>query len=145
MTTTHNYPRNGIWRIIPSAMLSELFARSGFDFQILDCEHGNYDYETLLTDILACEANDSVPYIRVSGTDKVEVQRCLDIGARGLVFPQLQGYEDFLAAAAMMDYAPVGSRGFNPFVRAGNYGISGGTKASPALRAWRRKVEYTPA
>jgi|GEM_PF-1284928 2,4-dihydroxyhept-2-ene-1,7-dioic acid aldolase len=125
-------PLHGIWRIIPSPMLTEVLAQGGLDFQILDCEHGAYDYATLLPDILACERHDCAPFIRVSGHDKVEVQRCLDLGARGLVFPQLTGPGDFARAAAMMDYAPAGTRGFNPFVRAGRYGAS----SPPAPRAW---------
>jgi len=122
-------------------MLSELLAQSGLDFQILDCEHGAYDYATLLPDILACERHGCAPVVRVSGTDKIEVQRCLDLGAHGLVFPQLNGAEDIERAAAMMDYAPVGTRGFNPFVRAGGYGVrnpqvtSAGATAAPA-RPW---------
>ena len=128
-------PLHGIWRIVPSPMLTELLAQSGLDFQILDCEHGGYDFATLLPDILACERHDCAPFVRVSGTDKIEVQRCLDLGARGLVFPQLAQPEDFARAGAMMDYAPTGTRGFNPFVRAGNYGTPAQSSATPG-RAW---------
>jgi 2-keto-3-deoxy-L-rhamnonate aldolase RhmA len=116
-------PLHGIWRIVPSPMLSEILAQSGLDFQILDCEHGAYDYATLLPDILACERHGCAPVVRVSGTDKIEVQRCLDLGAHGLVFPQLGRADDFARAGAMMDYGPSGTRGFNPFVRAGHYGL----------------------
>ncbi len=73
-------------------MLTEILAQCGFDFQILDCEHGGYDYATLLPDILACERQGCAPLVRVSGTDPVEVQRCLDLGfaIRDLIegFPQ---------------------------------------------------------
>lgn len=131
--TASSAPLHGIWRIMPSPMLTETLAQGGLDFQILDCEHGAYDFATLLPDILACERHACAPFIRVSGTDKVEVQRCLDLGARGIVFPQLTGPAEFARAAAMMDYAPVGTRGFNPFVRAGNYGTP---PASPPSRAW---------
>ena len=113
-------------------MLTETLAQGGLDFQILDCEHGAYDFATLLPDILACERHACAPFIRVSGTDKIEVQRCLDLGARGLVFPQLTGPAEFARAAAMMDYGPAGTRGFNPFVRAGNYG----TPSAKSSRAW---------
>lgn len=129
---TLSAPLHGLWRIVPSPMLTELLAQSGLDFQILDCEHGAYDYATLLPDMLACERHGCAPLVRVSGTDKIEVQRCLDLGARGLVFPQLNGAEDVTTAAAMMDYAPVGTRGFNPFVRAGNFGAP----ALPGSRPW---------
>jgi 4-hydroxy-2-oxoheptanedioate aldolase len=124
-------PLHGIWRIIPSPACTEILAQSGLDFQIFDCEHGAYDYQTLLADIIACEANHCVPWVRVSGTDKVEVQRCLDLGARAVVFPQLATYADFAAAAAMMDHAPAGTRGFNPFVRAYGYGTP-----VTAVRPW---------
>lgn len=114
--------RHGIWRVLPSIPVSEILARSGFDFQILDREHGGYDYGTLLGDILACERHGCAPWVRVSGADGVEVQRCLDLGARGIVFPQLADPAAFRRAAAMMDHAPGGTRGYNPFVRAYGYG-----------------------
>ncbi|MDO8538820.1 MAG: aldolase/citrate lyase family protein [Opitutaceae bacterium] len=126
---------HGIWRIIPSPMVTEVFAQAGFGFQILDCEHGAYDFATLLPDILACERHGCAPCIRVSGTNKIEVQRCLDLGARGLVFPQLATLEDFERAGAMMDYAPAGTRGYNPFVRAMGFG-SATTTAAGAARPW---------
>lgn len=132
---TNATPLHGLWRIIPSPMLTEIFAQSGLHFQILDCEHGAYDYATLLPDILACERHGCAPFVRVSGTNKIEVQRCLDLGARGLVFPQLNTVADFAAAAAMMDYAPAGTRGYNPFVRAGEYGIRG-SDAPAVARPW---------
>jgi 2-keto-3-deoxy-L-rhamnonate aldolase RhmA len=115
---------HGIWRTIPSPALTEIFAQSGLDFQIFDFEHGSYDYQTLLSDVLACELHACAPWVRVSGTNKVEVQRSLDLGARALVFPQLANYDDFAKAAAMMDHPPAGTRGFNPFIRAYGYGAS---------------------
>jgi 4-hydroxy-2-oxoheptanedioate aldolase len=107
---------------MPSPFLTEIISRSGFDFQILDCEHGSYDYDSLYKDILACELHKCSPIIRVKGLDKVEVQRCLDLGADGIVFPQLSSYGDFEKAADLMKYAPRGTRGFNPFVRSAGFG-----------------------
>jgi len=115
-------PLNGIWRVIPSSQVTEVLAAAGLQFQIFDREHGAYDYESLLADITACQLARCSPFVRVRGTDGVEVQRCLDLGAEALVFPQLTTVEDFQRAAAMMDHAPVGTRGFNPFVRGHGYG-----------------------
>lgn len=144
MSTLTAVPLHGIWRVMPSPMLTEIFSRGGMQFQILDCEHGAYDYQTLLPDILACERYGCVPLVRVSGTDKVEVQRCLDLGARGIVFPQLATPEDFSRSAAMMDYAPAGSRGFNPFVRAGGYGFPS-ADAVARSRPWFMPIVETLA
>jgi 4-hydroxy-2-oxoheptanedioate aldolase len=117
-----NSINHGIWRVMPSPYLSEIIGIAGFDFQILDCEHGVYDYDSLYKDILACELHNCSPVIRVSGINKVEVQRCLDLGAHGIVFPQLKNFYDFETAIAQMQYAPSGNRGFNPFVRANGFG-----------------------
>lgn len=113
---------HGIWRIMPSMTLTEIIGQSNFNFQILDCEHGAYDFQTLEQDIRICHLQNCKAYVRVSGLDKVEVQRCLDLGADGIVFPQLNDYDDFELATKMLQYAPIGVRGFNPFVRAGAYG-----------------------
>jgi len=113
---------HGIWRIIPSGALTEIIGKSGFDFQILDCEHGSYDYATLANDIRACDLTKCDAIVRVSGLDKVEVQRCLDLGAKGIIFPQLCNFEDFKLATKLLEFAPAGLRGYNPFVRAFGYG-----------------------
>jgi 4-hydroxy-2-oxoheptanedioate aldolase len=114
----------GIWRIIPSPTLTEIVCQSQFDFQIFDCEHGAYDYQTLLEDIRICHYNKCQAYVRVSGLNKVEVQRCLDFGADGIVFPQLEEFEDFELASQLLKFSPNGVRGYNPFVRSGGYGFS---------------------
>jgi 2-keto-3-deoxy-L-rhamnonate aldolase RhmA len=115
---------HGIWRIIPSIYMSEIISQSGYDFQILDCEHGGYDFSSLHADICACELNNSIPFVRVSGINKVEVQRCLDLGAKGIVFPQINTFQDFKDASDLLMYSPAGTRGFNPFVRSNKFGIN---------------------
>jgi len=122
---------------MPSPLLTEVLVRSGFGLQILDCEHGAYGFDSLLPDLLACAGAGGTPFIRVSGRDKIEVQRCLDLGAHGLVFPQLASAAEAAAAAAMMDYAPAGTRGFNPFVRAAGYG-------DPAAAGHRPRPWFVP-
>lgn len=122
MKQINNDELHGIWRIIPSIALTDIIAQSNYDFQILDCEHGSYDFHTLEQDIRICQLNKSLAYVRVSGLNKVEVQRCLDLGADGIIFPQLNNYEDFKLATKMTQYAPRGIRGFNPFVSAAKYG-----------------------
>lgn len=122
---------HGTWRIIPSSPMTEIIAQSGFDFQILDREHGAYDFHNLENDIRACNLHNCAPYVRVGGLDAVEVQRCLDLGAQGIVFPAMQGYDDFARATTLVKYAPEGVRGFNPFVRAWGYGFTDGKASKP--------------
>lgn len=129
-------PLHGIWRLIPSPFVSELLAQAGLDFQILDCEHGAYDWPALAADIIACEGQHCAPLVRVSGTNQVEVQRCLDLGAHGIVFPQLATRDNFALAAAMMDYPTAGTRGFNPAVRSLGYGGGPLSAGDRPARPW---------
>ncbi len=116
-----NNENHGIWRILPSQTITEIIAQSGYEFQIFDREHGSYDYASLENDIRVSKCNNCSPWVRVSGLNKVEVQRCLDMGAEAIVFPQLSKYEEFVEATKLIDFMPNGLRGFNPFVRAFDY------------------------
>tara|TARA_B100001059_G_C17813415_1_gene573665 strand:+ start:898 stop:1632 length:735 start_codon:yes stop_codon:yes gene_type:complete len=114
---------HGMWRIIPSSFITEIICQSEYDFQILDAEHGSYSFESIHNDIRICKSLKCRAYVRVSGLNKVEVQKCLDLGADGIVFPQLSSYEDFYTATKLMNFPNQGNRGFNPFVPAGKYGF----------------------
>lgn len=118
---------NGIWRIYPSTLITELISKDKFDFQIFDCEHGGYDFSSLTEDIRICKLLKNKAYVRVSGINQVEVQRCLDLGADGIVFPQLSTIEDFTIASKMVSPYPSGTRGYNPFV----YDFDFGNKLTP--------------
>lgn len=114
----------GIWSLIPSAPLVGALAASGFDFVILDCEHGGYDFAALDAAITACEDGGASPLVRSPGADAFFVQRALDLGADGVVVPQVPDEAAAARAVAMMHCAPAGTRGYNPFTRGGRYGIA---------------------
>lgn len=114
---------HGIWRIIDSDYVTEIAAQTGFNFQIFDREHGALDFNAIERGVRICSLANCLPLVRASGLNQTEVQRSLDIGAAGIVFPQLKNYSDFLTASRMTRYAPQGTRGFNPFTRAGGYGV----------------------
>lgn len=114
----------GIWSIVPSAPLVGTLAAAGFDFVILDAEHGGYDFATLDAAITACEDGGASPLVRSPGADPFFVQRALDLGADGVVVPQVADEDAAARAVAMMHYAPRGTRGYNPFTRGGRYGVA---------------------
>ena len=109
----------GIWSVIPSAPLVGTLAASGFDFVILDAEHGGYDFGSLDAAITACEDGGASPLVRSPGADAFFIQRALDLGADGVVVPQVADEAAAARAVAMMHYAPLGTRGYNPFTRGG--------------------------
>lgn len=111
----------GIWSIIPSPIVVEIFGLSGLDFVILDMEHGQFDMSNLDNCIRACESASASPIVRIPGLNLSASQWVLDMGAHGIVVPQLAGKQEVEAAVGLAKYAPVGSRGYNPFTRAANY------------------------
>ncbi|NRR32678.1 hypothetical protein HSX11_21140 [Oxalobacteraceae bacterium] len=114
-------PVMGIWSIISSPVVVEIFALAGLDFVILDMEHGIYDVEALDRCVRACEAAGAAPLVRVPGMNASAVQWALDLGAHGVVVPQVAGLAEAETAVRMGKYAPRGTRGYNPFTRAGGY------------------------
>lgn len=114
-------PVLGIWSIVPSPILAEILSLSGFDFTILDMEHGVFDLGSLDSCVRAIEAAGAVPLVRIPGMNPSAAQWALDLGAHGIVVPQVNDAQDAAAVVGMAKYAPVGKRGYNPFTRAANY------------------------
>lgn len=114
-------PVLGIWSIIPSPILVEIFALAGIDFIILDMEHGIFDVGALDNCIRSCEAAGAVSLVRIPGLNPSAAQWALDLGSYGIVVPQISDAEDSKAVVEMAKFAPLGNRGYNPFTRAANY------------------------
>jgi 4-hydroxy-2-oxoheptanedioate aldolase len=111
----------GIWSIIPSPVVVEILGLSGLDFMILDMEHGMFDMATLDGCIRAAESGGAVPLVRLPGMNASAAQWALDMGAHGIVVPQVCDDSHAATVVDMAKYAPAGSRGYNPFTRAAQY------------------------
>lgn len=89
----------------------ELIALAGFDFVIIDCEHGPMNAETSTNLIRAAELYDMTPIIRVRGNEETVVLKHLDVGAHGIQIPQINSGDDAAKAISYAKYYPVGLRG----------------------------------
>ncbi|HEX4882829.1 MAG TPA: aldolase/citrate lyase family protein [Casimicrobiaceae bacterium] len=114
----------GVWADIPHPQVTGAIATAGFDFVILDCEHGGWDFGALEGGIAACETAGAAALVRSPGPDAFFIQRALDLGADGIVVPQIPDADAAARAVAMAHFAPDGTRGYNPFTRGGRYGIA---------------------
>ncbi|MBI5890585.1 MAG: hypothetical protein HZB47_07895 [Nitrosomonadales bacterium] len=121
----NDQPVVGTWSIISSPIVVEILALSGFDFLILDMEHGIYDQTALDACIRACEAAGCAPIVRVPGINPSAVQWALDMGAHGIVVPQVGNAASATIAVEMTKFAPNGTRGYNPFTRVAGYAAPG--------------------
>ncbi|MFZ2330685.1 MAG: aldolase/citrate lyase family protein, partial [Atribacterota bacterium] len=99
----------------------EIMGFAGFDFVIIDQEHGPISVETAQNMIRAAESVNITPIIRVAKNDESLILRALDIGAQGIEIPQINCKDDALQAVNSVKYFPQGMRGMCRFVRAANY------------------------
>lgn len=106
---------------MPAEPLVELAGLAGLAVVVLDTEHGPLD--GLVQHLLAARAVGASALVRVGGTDRVEIQRALDAGARGVVVPHVGDAATARAAVAAAHYPPVGRRGFAGYTRAADYGL----------------------
>lgn len=99
----------------------ECLGEVGLDYVIIDTEHGPYDTGQVANLIRGAEHASLTPFVRVGDTTHKEIQRCLDLGAKGLIVPMLKTIEDFKKVIQLAKYKPIGNRGFAG-VRSNNYG-----------------------
>jgi 2-keto-3-deoxy-L-rhamnonate aldolase RhmA len=106
-----------------SGDMMEVISTIGFDFVMIDCEHGPMQADTVLEMIRIAEHAGVAPLVRVSSHQHQEALRFLDIGAAGIVFPRVESRQDALAVAAAVRYPPKGMRGLAPTIRSTGYGV----------------------
>jgi 4-hydroxy-2-oxoheptanedioate aldolase len=119
-------PLLGIFISIPSPALVEMTGHAGFDFVVIDNEHGPAGIETTEHLIRAARCAGVVPIVRVSGANQQEILRTLDVGASGVQVPQVNTLEQARLVAGAAKYPPAGSRGVAFGTRAAGYGFFGG-------------------
>jgi 4-hydroxy-2-oxoheptanedioate aldolase len=106
-----------------SAWIVDIAGLIGFDYVLLDCEHGPMTAESIEMMIRAAEVAGISPIVRVPGNVPHEILRFLDIGAAGVQVPHVESAADARRAAAAVRYPPLGERGLAPTTRAAGYGI----------------------
>lgn len=106
---------------LTEATLYELVGLAGFDFAIIDMEHGPASYETALNLVRACELRGVSPIIRVPANEEHYILRALDIGAHGVEVPEINNADAAARLVAASRYHPEGCRGLCRFVRAASY------------------------
>jgi 2-dehydro-3-deoxyglucarate aldolase/4-hydroxy-2-oxoheptanedioate aldolase len=95
------------------------------DFVWIDMEHNALSLETVQAHIMATKGSDTASLVRVPCNDPALIKPVLDIGADGVIVPQVRSAEDVRLAVAACQYPPQGIRGFGPR-RPIKYGLLGG-------------------
>jgi 4-hydroxy-2-oxoheptanedioate aldolase len=106
---------------ITDPAVMEIAGYAGFNFVIIDTEHGPVSIETAQNLVRAATYAEITPIIRVKNNDPATILRALDIGAEGVEVPHISSKEDAVKAVRATKFAPVGERGVCRFVRAAQY------------------------
>lgn len=115
----------GIFVSSHDAAVTEICASAGFDYVILDREHGAMSLMDLTNHVRAAEAGKIVPLVRILEATPFDIQANLDAGAHGIVIPHVEDAETARVAVAASRYAPEGTRGICPGCHAGGYTMAG--------------------
>ena len=108
----------GSWLGMASPLSAEIIGRSGFDWVIIDMEHGPGDIMALIAQLQALDGSGAVPIVRVPWNDFVIIKRVLDAGAYGLIIPYVNTRQEAEAAVSACKYPPEGIRGLAGSTRA---------------------------
>jgi 4-hydroxy-2-oxoheptanedioate aldolase len=125
-------PAIGTLVALPSPPAVEVLANVGFDWLVIDCEHGPIDVETLHAMIRATSGTTTVPTVRVARNLDWLAKQVLDIGAMGVMMPSVNSREEALMAVRAARYPPEGNRGFGPTFAALRWGLEAAEYANIA-------------
>lgn len=113
----------GCWLNLGSTVSAEIVGRAGFDWVLIDLEHGAGDVTSMYQQLQVLENTGTTAFVRTDELSPAKVQHILDAGARGIMFPRLRGQQEAEQAVSMMYYPPNGIRGMAKMVRATGFGL----------------------
>lgn len=101
----------GLWQALGSAITVELCAAAGFDWLLLDGEHGPNTVSSLLAQLQAVNGSSAHPIVRVPSDDPTVIKQILDIGAMTILVPFVESADQAAKIVAATRYPPEGIRG----------------------------------
>jgi 2-keto-3-deoxy-L-rhamnonate aldolase RhmA len=118
-------PAFGVSIMIPSVQIVEMVGLLGFDWILIDCEHGNITLEAAESLALAAEAVGITPIARPRSNRPEEILQLMDRGVMGVQVPHVKTAQNARDAVHAVKYHPMGTRGLGGGTRAARYGLSG--------------------
>jgi 4-hydroxy-2-oxoheptanedioate aldolase len=116
-------PAFGVSVMIPSPQIVEMVGRLGFDWVLIDCEHGTLSAESVELLCMAAEVSGITPIVRPQTNAPDAILRALDRGAMGVQVPHVNTANDAQRAVEAVKYHPLGTRGLAAGTRPAGYGF----------------------
>jgi 4-hydroxy-2-oxoheptanedioate aldolase len=117
-------PALGCSIMVPSPQMVEMVGHAGFDWVLIDQEHGTIDLETAELMIMAAEASGITPIVRPRTNQKEDISRVMDRGAVGVQVPHVNNAVDARQVVSAVKFGPGDNRGVAAGTRPDSYGLS---------------------
>lgn len=112
----------GTFLNLGSPFAAELCARAGFDWVLVDLEHGSLTETDLLTSLLAIRGTAAAAIVRPQSGERLRIGRALDLGADGIMVPRIDSAAEAREAIAHLRFPPAGIRGVALLTRGTGFG-----------------------
>jgi 2-keto-3-deoxy-L-rhamnonate aldolase RhmA len=112
----------GAFLNVGSPMSAELCARAGFDWLVIDLEHGAATEANLLEHLYALSASDTCAIVRPASGERLRIGRALDFGADGIMVPRIDTPDEAREAVSYLRWPPDGGRGLALLTRGAELG-----------------------
>jgi 4-hydroxy-2-oxoheptanedioate aldolase len=116
-------PAFGVSVMFPSPHIVDIIGRLGFDWVLIDCEHGSISIESVELMVLAAEAANITPIGRPATNAPEAIGQLMDRGVMGVQVPHVNTAEDARRAVEAVKYHPLGERGLAAGLRSSSYGF----------------------
>ena len=117
-------PSIGTWLSTGSPVIAELAGLSGFDWVLIDLEHGSGTEATVPDQLRALRGSSTKGIVRIGAPHADLIARILDWGAQGIMVPHVNSAAEAERIIQAAQYAPRGQRGISRSVRAYDYGLN---------------------
>ena len=101
----------GTWQQIPHASISEILGQAGYDWVVVDMEHGSVSVNQLPDLFRALELGGTLPLARIAESVPKECKQALDAGAGGIIAPMIESADQLETIRDACRWPPAGSRG----------------------------------
>ena len=101
----------GLWVALGNSYSAEICAGAGFDWLLLDAEHGPNDVRSILLQLQSMARYPAAAVVRPRNGDAALIKQFLDIGAQNLLIPMVEDAEQAAELVRAVHYPPRGIRG----------------------------------
>ncbi len=101
----------GLWITLEAPTITEIAVRLGLDWICIDTEHGHLDFKEVVEHLRAAVRSSTTTLVRVQEVEQGLIKRILDLGADGILIPQIYAAEEVSNAVRFAKYPPRGIRG----------------------------------